>query len=93
LVPDLYPKLEMGSRPLKGTEAEEVLKAVDLKALPQVFYGGEQGLNLVVKDGAKFVPNSGFLDAVGSPDSLPLSIQIPESAGRPSNCRRPLRPH
>ena len=56
-VPDLYPKLEMGARPLKGTEADEVLKAVDLKALPQVFYGGEQGLNLVVKDGAKFVPN------------------------------------
>lgn len=56
-VPDLYPKLEMGSRPLRGTEADEVLKAVDLKGLPQVFYGGEQGLNLVVKDGAKFVPN------------------------------------
>jgi hypothetical protein len=56
-VPDLYPKLEMGSRPLKGTEAEELLKAVDLKGLPQVFYGGEQGLNLVVKDGAKHVPN------------------------------------
>lgn len=56
-VPDVYPKLEMGSRPLKGTEAEEVLKAVDLKGLPQVFYAGEQGLNLVVKDGAKFVPN------------------------------------
>jgi hypothetical protein len=56
-VPDLYPKLEMGSRPLKGTEAEEVLKAADLKGLPQVFYGGEQGLNLVTKDGAKFVPN------------------------------------
>ncbi len=56
-VPDLYPKLEMGSRPLKGTEAEDVLKAVDLKGLPQVFYDGEQGLKLVVKDGAKFVPN------------------------------------
>ena len=56
-VPYLYPKLELGARPLKGTEAEEVLKAVDLKALPQVFYGGEQGLNLVVKDGAKFVAN------------------------------------
>ena len=33
-VPDLYPKLEMGSRPLKGTEAEDFLKAADLKALP-----------------------------------------------------------
>ena len=58
-VPDLYPKLEMGSRPLKGTEAEDFLKAADLKALPPLFYGGEQGLGLVVKDGAKFVPNPG----------------------------------
>ncbi len=56
-VPDLYPKLEVGSRPLKGTEAEDFLKAADLKALPPLFYGGEQGLGLVVKDGAKFVPN------------------------------------
>ena len=56
-VPDLYAKLEMGSRPLKGTEAEDFLKAADLKALPPLFYGGEQGLGLVVKDGAKFVPN------------------------------------
>jgi hypothetical protein len=56
-VPDLYPKLEMGSRPLKGTEAEDFLKAADLKALPPLFYGGEQGLGLIVKDGAKFVPN------------------------------------
>lgn len=56
-VPDLYPKLEMGSRPLKGTEAEDFLKAADLKALPPLFYGGDQGLGLVIKDGAKFVPN------------------------------------
>ncbi len=57
VVPDLYPKLEMGSRPLKGDEAEVVLKAANLQALPQVFYGGEGGLGLVTKDGAKFVPN------------------------------------
>ena len=57
VVPDLYPKLEMGSRPLKGDEAEEILKAADLKALPQVFYAGENGLGLVVKDGAKNVAN------------------------------------
>jgi hypothetical protein len=37
-VPDLYPKLQMGSRPLKGDEAEHILKAADLKALPNVFY-------------------------------------------------------
>ncbi len=57
VVPDLYPKLEMGSRPLKGDEAEQVLKAADLKALPQVFYAGEKGLCLVTKEGPKYVPN------------------------------------
>lgn len=57
VVPDLYPKLEMGSRPLKGDEAEVILKAADLKALPQVFYAGDKGLNLVTKEGPKYVPN------------------------------------
>eukprot|EP00456_Euglypha_rotunda_P005877 TRINITY_DN10_c0_g1_i4.p2 TRINITY_DN10_c0_g1~~TRINITY_DN10_c0_g1_i4.p2 ORF type:complete len:1217 (-),score=333.96 TRINITY_DN10_c0_g1_i4:19942-23592(-) len=57
VVPDLYPKLEMGSRSLKGDEAELLLKAANLQALPQVFYAGDNGLGLVVKDGAKFVPN------------------------------------
>jgi hypothetical protein len=58
VVPDLYPKLEMGSRPLKGDEAEQILKAVDLKVLPKVFYEGDQGLAMVVKDGAKLVINT-----------------------------------
>jgi hypothetical protein len=53
VVPDLYPKLQMGSRPLKGDEAEQILKAADLKALPNVFYVGDQGLGLVIKDGPK----------------------------------------
>jgi len=53
VVPDLYPKLQMGSRALKGDEAEQILKAADLKALPQVFYVGDHGLGLVVKDGPK----------------------------------------
>jgi hypothetical protein len=53
-VPAIYPKLEMGACPLKGDEAEQLLKAADLKALPNVFYG-ESGLGLVVKDGAKYV--------------------------------------
>ncbi|WP_295408399.1 BREX system P-loop protein BrxC [uncultured Thiocystis sp.] len=52
-VPDLYPKLHMGSRPLKGDEAEQILKAADLKALPAVFYLGDQGLGLVIKEGPK----------------------------------------
>lgn len=55
VVPDLYPKLPMASRPLKGDEAEQILKAVDLKALPKVFYDGEEGLAMVIKEGAKLV--------------------------------------
>ncbi len=55
VVPFLYPKLEMGARSLKGDEAEQILKAADLKALPNVFYGSETGLGLVVKDGVKNV--------------------------------------
>jgi hypothetical protein len=58
VVPDLYPKLQMGSRPLKGDEAEHILKVVDLKVLPKVFYEGDQGLALIVKDGAKLVINT-----------------------------------
>ena len=57
VVPDLYPKLQMGSRPLKGDEAEHILKAADLKALPNVFYVGDQGLGLVIKDGPKNIVN------------------------------------
>ncbi len=57
-VPALYPKLEMGARPLKGDEAEQILKAADLKALPNLFYAVDNGLALVVKDGAKNVINT-----------------------------------
>jgi len=56
-VPDLYPKLEMGARPLKGTEAEEILKAANLTGLPRVFYTPPDGLDLVVKEGARYVVN------------------------------------
>jgi len=58
LVPELYPKLEMGSRPLRGDEPEVFLKAADLTALPQVFYPVERGLGLVTKQGSKYVPNT-----------------------------------
>jgi hypothetical protein len=56
-VPQLYAKLQMGSRPLKGNEADELLKAANLSGLPQVFYEGDDGLGLVVREGAKYVPN------------------------------------
>ena len=58
VVPYLYPKLEVGARPLKGDEAEQILKAADLKALPTVFSVGDNGLGLVVRDGAKNVINT-----------------------------------
>src|SRR5690606_10177081 len=48
-VPELYPKLEMGSRSLKSNEAEEILRAANLNGLSKVFYSPPDGLDLVVK--------------------------------------------
>lgn len=56
-VPELYPKLELGSRNLKGKEAEEVLKAANLNGLSTVFYDGEGGLGLVIQKDGHYVPN------------------------------------
>jgi hypothetical protein len=55
--PDLYPKLELGSRPITGKEVDEILKAANLSGLSPVFYEGDKGLSLVVKEGAQFVVN------------------------------------
>ena len=57
-VPDLYPKLEMGARPIDKGHAELLLKTVDLKSLPEVFYAGDKGLGLVIEEGQKYVPNA-----------------------------------
>ena len=57
-VPDLYPNLGMGARTIKGTEAEEILKAANLNGLPKVFYTAPEGLELVVKEGNKYVVNA-----------------------------------
>ena len=56
-VPDLYPDLKMGARPLKGNEAEEILRAANLSGLPAVYYGPPDGLELVVREGNKYVVN------------------------------------
>jgi hypothetical protein len=56
-VPVLFPKLELGARPLEGDEAEVVLKAVNLAGLPTVCYDGNGGLGLVVAEGDHLVPN------------------------------------
>src|SRR5262249_39104982 len=55
VVPDLYPKLPMGSRSMDKDDPERLLKAADLRALPKVFYEGDQGLGLVIRDGAKLI--------------------------------------
>ena len=56
-VPLLYTKLRLGARPLRGSEAEEILKAANLTALPPVFYGGDAGTDLIIERGGKFIPN------------------------------------
>ena len=56
-IPDLYPKLEMGSRNVDGSEAEEFLKQANLSNLPPLFHSGDGGLGLVTKEGGRFVPN------------------------------------
>jgi hypothetical protein len=58
-IPQLYPKLEMGVRPLKGDEAEKFLTAANLNGLPPIFHEGANGLHLVAKQGDKYVPNVG----------------------------------
>ena len=56
-VPELYPKLEMGARKIKGDEAEKILTTANLKGLPSIFYDKDEGLNLVVKHDNKYQPN------------------------------------
>lgn len=56
-VPDLYPRLEMGARPLAGDEAVEILKAANLNGLSKIFYGPPDGLDLVTREEGKYVVN------------------------------------
>lgn len=56
-MPDLYAKLDMGLRSLSGKETEQFLTAANLNGLPQLFYSGDQGLNLVINDNGRHVPN------------------------------------
>jgi hypothetical protein len=57
-IPTLYPKVELGCRPLSGNEAEEFLKAANLNNLGPVFQPGDKGLNLVTKEGTRYLPNT-----------------------------------
>lgn len=57
-IPDLFPKMGMGAVPLRGDEAEILLNAENLLHLPRpVFYDGEQGLNIVRREGTQAVLN------------------------------------
>jgi hypothetical protein len=56
-IPFLYPKFELGNRPVKGDEAEKLLTAANLNGLPAIFYDGQDALHLVTKQSGKAVPN------------------------------------
>ncbi|GIW91562.1 MAG: hypothetical protein KatS3mg109_1994 [Pirellulaceae bacterium] len=56
-IPFLYPKFEIGNRLVRGNEADVFLTAANLNGLPAVFYEGDNGLNLVLKQGNRAVPN------------------------------------
>jgi len=55
VIPELYPKFELGAVNLRGKESEEILRAVNLENLSGIFY--EPPLNLVVRDRGKSLPN------------------------------------
>lgn len=52
---DLYPKFDMGARPIKGSEVEEILKAANLNGLSVVFYDSENGYGFVTREGQRTV--------------------------------------
>jgi len=56
-IPVLYPKFELGNRPVRGDEAEKFLTAANLNGLPPIFYEEPDGLNLVIRQSGKAVPN------------------------------------
>jgi len=48
---------QLHTRPLKGEEGEQVLRAANLNGLPKVLYGPPDGLELVLHEGGKTVIN------------------------------------
>ncbi len=57
VIPDLYPRLELGAVNLTGKEVEQLLGAANLKGLPDVFHDTEGGLGLVRQEEDRWVPN------------------------------------
>ena len=56
-VPFLYEKLDMGARSVKSSDPVEILKAANLSALPKIYYSPPDGLDLVIREGDRFVVN------------------------------------
>jgi len=61
VVPSLYPKLEIGTLPLAGGEADKFLTESNLNGLPKLFYHDKPELSLVIKQAGQYVPNLGSL--------------------------------
>lgn len=57
VIPALYPKFALGNRHVNGDEAEIFLAAANLNGLPPVFYEEPDGLNLVIRQSGKAIPN------------------------------------
>jgi hypothetical protein len=56
-IPTLYPKFALGNRPVSGDEEEKFLTAANLNGLPPIFYEEPDGLNLVIRQSGKTMPN------------------------------------
>jgi len=57
-IPHIYPRLDIGARNMSGKEAEQLLKAANLNALTNLFYTPPEGLDLITRQGNKFLPNA-----------------------------------
>ncbi len=61
---DLYPKLELGVRPIKGDEPEKFLLAANLNGLSPIFFEDNNGLGLVSKQEENLFQTLPHLSAV-----------------------------
>jgi hypothetical protein len=57
VIPVLYPKFEIGNRPVRPDDAEKFLTAANLNGLPPLFYEEPEGLHLVIRQSGRAVPN------------------------------------
>jgi len=57
LIPDLFPKFEMGAKRVSGKEAQNMLTSINLSGLPPVFYEEREGFGLVAKQHDKYEIN------------------------------------